>query len=664
MNDAVDNLPEFRVMELSRKVQRAMEGAFDRVRVRGEIGRVNAPSSGHLYFAMKEERAVLECVAFRQTNLRLAHRPEQGLEMVATGRLTTYYQGRSRYQLVVKSMAPAGIGALMALLEKRRQALAAEGLFDEAGKRPLPYLPSTVGVVASPSGAAIRDIMHRLRDRFPCHVLWWETPVQGKGAAEGLAAAIRGFNLLDGGGGVPRPDVLIVARGGGSAEDLWAFNEEVVVRAAAASAIPVISAIGHESDTTLLDHAAARRAPTPTAAAEMAVPVKAELEARLLESDARLVGAASRLLERSRSVLASLARGLAHPARLVERKSQDLDNVAGSLRRVMALGLAQRRQRLAARAQRLVHARPAIALKRAALSRASAGLSLTALAARLHRADERLQRGGGALEAAIRRRLDDRRRELARVVAGLNLASRPAHLVKRKSRDLDNVTGNLRRVMALELAKQRQRLAACAQRLVHPRAAIALKRAAPAHPDAGRAGSSDNGRRVPGGPPRPAWPLGLAAAAAVLLADQVSKVLLVGLLQENGFQPLEITSFFRLVMVRNTGIGFGLLAGGHELMRWLLVAFAGVAALALTLWMMRPGTGRLQGAALGLVVGGALGNATDRVLHGAVADFFEFHIAGWSWPAFNLADSAIVVGVAMLLVDALLAGGGGRKLGP
>ncbi len=412
-HDVPDNLPEFRVTELSQAVRRIVEGAFDRVRVRGEIGRVSAASSGHLYFAMKEERAVLECVAFRQTNLRLAHRPEQGLEMVATGRLTTY-QGQSKYQLVVESLAPAGIGALMALLEKRRQALAAEGLFDEARKRPLPYLPSTIGVVTSPSGAVIRDIMHRLRDRFPCHVLLWGTRVQGEGAAEEVAAALRGFNLLDG-GGVPRPDVLIVARGGGSVEDLWAFNEEVVVRAAAASAIPVISAIGHESDTTLLDHAAARRAPTPTAAAEMAVPVKAELEARLLESDARLVGAASRLLERSRSGLASLARGLAHPARLVERKSQDLDNVAGSLRRVMALGLAERRQRLAARAQRLVHPRATIALKRAALSRASAGLSLAALAARLHRAEERLQRGGGALEAAIRRRLDDRRRELARL---------------------------------------------------------------------------------------------------------------------------------------------------------------------------------------------------------------------------------------------------------
>ena len=409
-----DNLPEFRVTELSQAVRRTVEGAFDRVRVRGEIGRVHAASSGHLYFAMKEERAVLECVAWRQTGLRLAHRPEQGLEMVATGRLTTY-QGQSKYQLVVESLEPAGIGALMALLEQRRQALAAEGLFDAARKRPLPYLPATIGIVTSPSGAVIRDIMHRLRDRFPRHVLLWGTPVQGEGAAEQVAAAIRGFNLLDGSGGVARPDVLIVARGGGSVEDLWAFNEEVVVRAAAESAIPVISAIGHESDTTLLDYAADRRAPTPTAAAEMAVPVRAELEARLLESQARLVGAAHRLLERGRAALAGLARGLAHPARLVERKSQDLDNAADSLRRVMALGLAERRQRLASCAQRLVHPRAAIALKRAALARVAAGLSLAALAARLQRAEERLQRGGGDLDAGIRRRLDGHRRELARL---------------------------------------------------------------------------------------------------------------------------------------------------------------------------------------------------------------------------------------------------------
>ncbi len=408
------NLPEFRVSELSQAVRRTVEGAFERLRVRGEIGRVNAAASGHLYFAMKEERAVLDCVAWRSTAARLAHRPEEGLEMVATGRLTTW-SGQSKYQLVVESLQPAGIGALMALLERRRLALAAEGLFDRSRKRPLPYLPATVGIVTSPTGAAIRDILHRLRDRFPRHVLLWGTPVQGEGAAERVAAAIRGFNRLDGSGGVARPDLLIVARGGGSVEDLWAFNEEVVVRAAAESAIPLVSAIGHESDTTLLDHAADRRAATPTAAAEMAVPVRADLEARLLESEARLLAAASRLLERARGALAGLARGLAYPARLLERGSQDLDNAAAALRRVMALAQGERRHRLDGLARRLIHPRAAIALKRAALARAAAGLSFAALAARLQGAGERLQRGGRDLEEGIGRRLDDRALALAQL---------------------------------------------------------------------------------------------------------------------------------------------------------------------------------------------------------------------------------------------------------
>ena len=309
--------------------------------------------------------------------------------------------------------------------------------------------------------------------------------------------------------------------------------------------------------------------------------------------------------------------------------------------------------------------RAAIALKRAALARVAAGLSL---AARLQQVEERLQRGDGDLDAGIRRRLDGHRRELVQVVASLNLTSHPARLVERKSRDLDNVAGSLRRVMALGLGAWRDDLRELAHRLDNLwwKRMLALSKQHDVLQklsrllDAGRAALSNSGRRVPGGPLRPAWPLGLTVAAAVLLADQVSKVLLVEFLQGRGFQPLEITSFFRLVMVRNTGIGFGLLAGGHELMRWLLVAFAVVAALALALWMARPGTGRLQGAALGLVVGGALGNATDRVLHGAVADFFDFHIAGWSWPAFNLADSAIVVGV-VVLAGGCLAGNGRRS---
>ena len=273
---AVSNLPEFTVSEISQAVKRTIEGAFGRVRVRGEVSGFKRAASGHLYMSLKDEAAVLDAVCWRGTASRLAFPPEDGLEMVFTGQLTTY-PGRSKYQLVIEEVEPAGEGALMALLEKRRKALAAEGLFDDARKQELPFLPELIGVVTSPTGAVIRDILHRLADRFPRHVLIWPVAVQGTEAAAQIAAAITGFNRLAPGGPVPRPDLLIVARGGGSLEDLWAFNEEIVVRAAAASEIPLISAVGHETDTTLIDFAADTRAPTPTAAAEMAVPVRAEL---------------------------------------------------------------------------------------------------------------------------------------------------------------------------------------------------------------------------------------------------------------------------------------------------------------------------------------------------------------------------------------------------
>ena len=409
-----DNLPELGVVELSRTVKRAVERAFDRVRVRGEIGRVTVAGSGHMYLSMKEENAVLDCVCWRDTARRLAHRPEQGLEMVATGRLTTY-PGRSSYQLVIESIEPAGVGALMALLEQRRKQLAAEGLFAEERKKPLPFLPSVIGVVTSPTGAAIRDIMHRLRDRFPRHVLLWPVAVQGEGAAEQIAAAIRGFNGLEPDGPTPRPDLIIVARGGGGVEDLWAFNEEAVARAAAASGIPLISAVGHETDTTLIDFASDRRAPTPTAAAEMAVPVRAELEARVLDAEGRLVGGAGRMLERLRGELRGLARGLPHPARLVEQKSQDLDNAAGSLRRVMTLALAERRGAVRDMAHRLRHPRETVAEKRAALARAAAGLRPAALDDRIARSRDRIAQGARDLARAAGTRLDERGRGLAQL---------------------------------------------------------------------------------------------------------------------------------------------------------------------------------------------------------------------------------------------------------
>ncbi len=271
-----DNSPAQSVSELSGALKRTVEGAFGHVRVRGEISGWKRHASGHCYFTLKDEGACIDAVIWKGQAGSLAFRPEDGAEVIATGKLTTY-AGRSKYQIVVNRMELAGAGALMALLDQRRRTLAAEGLFDEGKKRSLPFLPRVIGVVTSPTGAVIRDILHRLEDRCPTHVVVWPVPVQGEGAAAKVAAAIRGFGALPHGGPVPRPDLIIVARGGGSIEDLWAFNEEEVVRAAAASLIPLISAVGHETDTTLIDFAADRRAPTPTAAAEMAVPVRAEL---------------------------------------------------------------------------------------------------------------------------------------------------------------------------------------------------------------------------------------------------------------------------------------------------------------------------------------------------------------------------------------------------
>ncbi|MFZ8945616.1 MAG: exodeoxyribonuclease VII large subunit, partial [Paracoccaceae bacterium] len=272
------NHPEFSVSEISGAIKRVIEGEFSHVRIKGEIGRVSFPRSGHVYLDLKDERAVLSAVIWKGVATHLQVRPEEGLEVVATGRITTF-GGQSKYQLVIEDLKPAGVGALMAMLEKRKAMLAAEGLFDASRKKSIPFLPEVIGVVTSPSGAVIRDILHRLRDRFPRKVLIWPVAVQGDKCAPEVARAIAGFNALTAGGTVPRPDVLIVARGGGSLEDLWGFNEEIVARAAASSDIPLISAVGHETDTTLIDFVSDLRAPTPTAAAELAVPVRHELAA-------------------------------------------------------------------------------------------------------------------------------------------------------------------------------------------------------------------------------------------------------------------------------------------------------------------------------------------------------------------------------------------------
>lgn len=337
------NIHEYTVSEISGALKRTVEDAFGNVRVRAEISGLKRAASGHVYLALKDDKAVLDGIMWRGSAQKLAFRPEDGLEVICTGRLTTY-PGRSKYQIVIERMEPAGVGALMALLEERKKKLTEEGLFDASRKKPLPYIPTVIGVVTSPTGAVIRDILHRLRDRFPMHVLIWPVLVQGETAAAQIAAAIRGFNDLDLKGTIPRPDLLIVARGGGSLEDLWAFNEEEVVRAAAESVIPLISAVGHETDTTLIDYASDRRAPTPTAAAEMAVPVRSELIAYVEDRERRIKRSLHRAISDKRERLTGLARGLRDPNSLIAEKVQHLDHLDSRLRQSILNGLSYKWQ--------------------------------------------------------------------------------------------------------------------------------------------------------------------------------------------------------------------------------------------------------------------------------------------------------------------------------
>jgi exodeoxyribonuclease VII large subunit len=332
---AVLNAPEFTVSELSSALRRTVEDAYGQVRVRGEISGFRGPhSSGHCYFALKDEGAKIEAVIWRTTHARMRFKPQEGLEVIATGKLTTY-PGSSKYQIVIEAIEPAGIGALMALMEERKRKLSAEGLFDEARKQLLPWLPEVIGVVTSPTGAVIRDILHRLADRFPRRVLVWPVKVQGEGSAKQIAAAIRGFNALPAGGKIPRPDLLIVARGGGSLEDLWSFNEEIVVRAAAQSTIALISAVGHETDITLIDFAADKRAPTPTAAAEMAVPVRAELFVEVSSYQRRMMLCWRRGQDGRRNELRAAVRALPAAAELLAIPRQRLDGAAAALSRAL-----------------------------------------------------------------------------------------------------------------------------------------------------------------------------------------------------------------------------------------------------------------------------------------------------------------------------------------
>src|SRR5881394_3288712 len=333
MNEPRVNIPEWTVSELSAALKKTVEDAYGFVRVRGEITGYRGPhSSGHCYFALKDEGAKIDAVIWRTAFGRIRFKPEEGLEVIATGKLTTY-PGRSSYQIVIESLEPAGVGALMALLEERKKKLAAEGLFDARRKQELPWLPEVIGVVTSPTGAVIRDILHRLQDRFPRRVLVWPVKVQGDGSAEQVAAAIRGFNALPVGGRIPRPDLLIVARGGGSLEDLWSFNEEIVVRAAADSMIPLISAVGHETDITLIDFAADKRAPTPTAAAEMAVPVRSELFVEVTALARRSMMCWQRGQESRRNELRAAARALPAATEVLAIPRQRLDNAGAALPR-------------------------------------------------------------------------------------------------------------------------------------------------------------------------------------------------------------------------------------------------------------------------------------------------------------------------------------------
>ncbi|MGH6806946.1 MAG: exodeoxyribonuclease VII large subunit [Ensifer adhaerens] len=417
-NDSPSNLTEYSVSELSGSIKRTVEQAFDQVRVRGEISGYRGPhSSGHAYFALKDDRARIDAVIWKGTFSRLRFRPEEGMEVIATGKVTTF-PGSSKYQIVIETLEPAGAGALMALLEERKRKLAAEGLFDATRKRPLPYMPSVIGVVTSPTGAVIRDILHRIADRFPVHVVVWPVRVQGEGSGDEVAAAIRGFNECEPGGPIARPDVLIVARGGGSLEDLWGFNDEAVVRAAAASTIPLISAVGHETDWSLIDYAADQRAPTPTGAAEMAVPVKADLEAEVSGLSARLKAGMTRQMENRRQAVRALARALPSLDQLLALPRRRFDEAALGLGRGLMMNTAN---------------------KRRLFERASAELRPDLVKARLGDRRQRINDAMSRAERVVERQVH---RGQSRVsAADASLRALPSRLLAQIHRSTDRVAG-------------------------------------------------------------------------------------------------------------------------------------------------------------------------------------------------------------------------------
>jgi len=434
---AGDNSPPLTVSELSGALKRTIETAFGQVRVRGEISGFKRHASGHCYFTLKDENACIDAVIWRGSVGALAFRPEDGAEVIATGKLTTY-PGRSKYQIVVDRMELAGEGALLALLERRRKALAAEGLFEVERKRKLPFLPRVIGVVTSPTGAVIRDILHRLEDRCPTHVILWPVAVQGEGAAAKVAEAIRGFASFD-----PKPDLLIVARGGGSIEDLWAFNEEEVVRAAAESPIPLISAVGHETDTTLIDFAADLRAPTPTAAAEIAVPVRSELFAQLAELAHRAQHCLARRAERGRERFELTICRWPEPQAMFAPLSQRMDELGERLPRSLSARAGNARADLNSIAPRL---RSEILIDR--ISRSGDRLNSLWRLAELAHPERPLERGFVRVTASDGRTLTTAEQARAERMLALHFrdgvvdasversakAAKPAKAVERKSR--------------------------------------------------------------------------------------------------------------------------------------------------------------------------------------------------------------------------------------
>ena len=429
------NEPEFSVTEISGAIKRVIESGFSHVRIRGELGRVSMPRSGHIYLDLKDDKSVISAVVWKGVAARLATRPEEGLEVVATGRITTF-GGQSKYQLVIEDLKPAGVGALMAMLEKRKAALQAEGLFETARKSALPYLPDVIGVITSPSGAVIRDILHRLRDRFPRKVLIWPVAVQGKNCAPEVTRAIEGFNAMTSGGALPRPDLLIVARGGGSLEDLWGFNEENVARAAAASRIPLISAVGHETDTTLIDFVSDVRAPTPTAAAELAVPVRHELLALVMGQEARMAQALSNLLTMRRQRLRDLGRALPRPDGLLETPRQKLDLWGDRL----PAGLTQ-----------------LVQLRRLRVSERAGSLRPSLLQRAVRAEDKRLQALVPRLSPGLMRVVATKREALGRRSDRLNVGPLQ-HDLARKSKDLARLTDRLSDAGSRQIVSWQERI--------------------------------------------------------------------------------------------------------------------------------------------------------------------------------------------------------------